>query len=449
MTRASPTDAESAARLEDTVDRKIQEALALSLPEADATVLWLAPQAIASLPDTLATCGRTKHGELPHYVALVLPKNPYVDFLMTQFREQQRVPSTRLLVGAEGHPALIGRHAQLALREYPDTRAGLRAVFRWDDEVLSATLLKLAKSNQLHREAVRFIDSDRRLRRDHLYANQQPGDSRNNSLDTVGVELTEVREAASKAEDPQLRVDPKREGIDAYPRRVFFSGGRRYRVSESGERPLLCKTEDVDVVTWRGRTSRFHRLRGKTQTMVSRGVHRYSVSGDYREELTEVIELLPSGVQRISLTTPVKTEFSTRALVLDAGRETDPDALHLAALVLRCIVPVHVGVDETHLEIVPLISERLPTGGFVNGLAFVDLMPGGIGVTEAFEEDESLLHFLIDQAYYWLAGYRGMVKVQDLFKDVPVAMATGGVAGLRLESAVELFAHMSGRPVRK
>ena len=444
-TRALATEPGMAHSLRAGMDQKLAESLAPSLSQADASVVAAGANQIANLADLLAAAGRHKHAELPHYVALVLPRNPYIDFLMQTYRERQKIPSQRLLVGAEGHPVLIERHAQLALTEYPDTLAGLRAIFRWDDEVLSSTIRRLHTQRGLNRDAVRFLDEQLKLRRDYLYSNQTTG-SVEGSLDTVGTKLIEAKETDSKKTAPAFRVDPERVVIDAYPRRVFFSGGLRYRVEEAEGDFVRCGVEEEDVVTWRGRTARFNRLQRETESMVTRGVKRYGVSGTYREELTDVIELV-GGVKlrSIGLDVPRRTEFATRALMLETGRDADPDALQLIALALRCIVPVHVGVDETHLEVLPILTEKLAAGGFATGLALVDLMPGGIGLTEAFQEDEALLRFLIDQAYEWLASCRGRLTAQQLFKDVPVALATGGVAGLRLESAIELLGAMSGK----
>ncbi|MBL8213828.1 MAG: hypothetical protein JNK87_24130 [Bryobacterales bacterium] len=442
-TRAACADPLAQASLHATLDPNIAQSLTNSPSQADATVLIAAPSQIPTLSDSLMAMGRYCHAELPHYVAVIPPRNPYVDYLLAQYKEHQRLPARRLLVGAEGHPALIARHAQRALLDYPDTRAGLRAIFRWDDETLSNTLRELLEEGNLHREPVRFLDGNQRLQRDFLYFNQRP-DRTGQSLDTISSQLREVREVVSGLELPKLEVEPKRAIIDAYPQKVLLYKGLRYSIREWQGNMIPCERVDEDVQTWRGRTSRFDRLSRETTPVAMRGVRRYSVSGTYREELHEVISLVNGSLRRSAFDHPLVTEFQTRALFLETAREADEDVLQLLALVLRCITPVHVAVDESHLEVLPVVSERLPGDGFVSGVAFVDLMPGGIGLTEAFHQDESLIRFLLDQAIAWLLDCRGKgVKAQELFRDVPAAVATGGAAGLRIEGAISLLTEMN------
>jgi hypothetical protein len=294
-----------------------------------------------------------------------------------------------------------------------------------------------------------------RLQRDYLYASLQPDTAAGRPLDTFGTDLIELRDM--NAQEPAgllLRVDPERATIDAYPRRVFFHGGRRYRVAEwpsatPGTR-LNCSPEDRDVRTWRCRNARLQRMTVDSAEMVGRGRRRYSVSAEYWEELTAVLEVAPgASIVPTDLARPVKTSFGTRAVVLETADE-NPETLHLAAMAIRHLLPVHVGVGENHLDALPLSGVKAGKRT-VFGLAIVDLLPGGgIGLVDAIQEDDALLQLLIDRACLWLRdATRRNQSAESLFARSPVAAATGGVGGLSLASAVRFLEKMSSEGERR
>ncbi len=276
----------------------VREKIAAGSAAADARILALDDADVLALDEIVSQGGRAGTAGDTHHVALLLPENPYARFVVNEYREKGRNSSSRYLVGAEGHAGLVRRHAEHALREAPDTMTGLRNVFRWEEEVLASTLRDLSARNQLSRQAVRFLNPDKRLQRDYLYASLQPYTYAGRPLETFGTELLELRDLnAGEREGLLLRVDPERATIDAYPRRVFFHDGRRYRVHEwrssTPEARMACSPEDRDVRTWRCRNARLQRMKADSAEMVGRGRRRYSVSGEYWEELTSVLELAP------------------------------------------------------------------------------------------------------------------------------------------------------------
>lgn len=70
---------------------------------------------------------------------------------------------------------------------------------------------------------------------------------------------------------------------------------------------------------------------------------------------------------------------------------------------LRHVLPVHLGVREDDLELVPLQGFETPDGVF--GLAIVDLYPGGIGLVDGLQDDD-LLQRIFGHARDWLASCR-------------------------------------------
>jgi hypothetical protein len=437
--------------------RLLDEWLVPSPAFASARVLAISAGDLLSLPQMLAGGGRAVEAAPVHYVALLPPDNPYAAFVLNEYMEGGRMPGAPLLVGAEGNPQVIRRHVQLALREVSDTMAGLRSSLRWEESLLRNTLLDLERLGRLNRRAVRFLDENGSLRSDYLYSSLQADESKRRPLETVGSRLLEVRDPdVAEGEGLRMAIDPERAAIDAYSRRIFFYKGQRYRVAEWSPREnrawLACEREELDVRTWRGREMSLSRLRKISGEVFSRGVKRYSVSAEYKEEVLRVVERTPDGRLRLfDLDRPLTARFETRCLLLESTTEApDAETLHVAAMGLRHVLPVHVAVDDDFLEVVPVDGARLDDGHRAYGLAIVELVPGGLGLIDAMREEEALIQTMMDRTWLWLShAQANRATAESLFRLSPIAAATGGVYGLSLANAIRLLDQMRGPGERR
>lgn len=389
---------------------------------AGARLLGVEAGEILSLAQIVCQGGRCARADLPHHVGLSLPPNPYAAHLIERLAEADATfPTSRRLVAAEALATVIRRHLLLALNELPDTRSGLLKDFLWNDEVIRGTLDAISREGRLVRREVRFLTETGRLRIDHEYSSQRPPDDEQRPLDTVGSWLLDVREldAGYDAGGVRMRVDPERLTIQAYPNRVFLHGGRRYRVREWSSlesvlrsRIIPCGREDIHSLTWRIRNPLVFGIEpmgapsgvGRTGKLLTRFPARLT----YEEEVVGALRLapdlgtgLPPRPETIRLARPITQSFSTRALILRFPEEEAHVALSSLAQALRHVLPVHLGVDEDALEVVPLTGEivnDLPT----YGLAVVDLYPGGIGLVDEIADDSPFLLQLLEWTDGWL-----------------------------------------------
>ncbi len=389
---------------------------------AGARLLGVEAGDILSLPEIVSQGGRCAPAGLPHHVGLSLPPNPYAAHLVDRMAEADAAfPTSRRLVAAEALSTVVRRHLLLALNELPDTRSGLLKDFLWNDEVIRSTLDEIARDGKLVRREVRFLTEGGRLRIDHEYSSQRPPNDEQRPLDTVGSWLVDVRELAGGYDGGgvRLRVDPERLTIQAYPNRVFLQDGRRYRVRDWSSiesvlrsRSIACDREDVHSLTWRIRNplvfgiepSRAPSGVGRTGKLLTCFPARLT----YEEEVVGALRLapdlgtgLPPRTETLRLARPITQSFSTRALILRFPDEEEHVALASLAQALRHVLPVHLGVDEDALEVVPLTGEiisDLPT----YGLAVVDLYPGGIGLVDEIGDDSPFLLQLLEWTDGWL-----------------------------------------------
>lgn len=382
---------------------------------------------ILSLVEIIGQGGRSANDGLPHHVGITLPSNPYVAHLLTTLTSGNggaAFPTSRRLVCTEAQSSVIRRHLVLALDELPDTRSGLLKNFLWNEEIIRTTLEEIAHEGKLTRREVRFLDQRGELRREHEYKSQKSPTGEWQPLDTIGSRLIDVRDPGAGYEHDEgicMRVDPERITIQAYPHRVFLSGGRRYRIHEWSsveealrDRSLRCGREDVYSMTWRIRNSYVFGIESNDAPVGvgRRGklLSRLTASLQYTEEVFGTVRLTPdltSGVpplpETIRLARPLSQSFSTRALILRFPEEEDPVALSSLAEALRHVLPVHLGVEEDALEVVPLTGE-LVRGRATFGLAIVDLYPGGIGLVDAISDDNPFLLQLLEWSRDWLAA---------------------------------------------
>ena len=425
-TPADITDSESEAFLQISVGNELlREKLESHGAAASARIRTIEAGEVLSLLEIVRHGGRAAEAGLPHHVGVTLPANPYVAYLLSTLGGREGFATSRRLVSAAAQLNVIRRHLLLALDELPDTRSGLLKNFLWNEDAIHQTLEEIANQGQLTRREVRFLDENGDLQREHEYKSQRPPAGERRPLDTVGARLVDVRDPSAGHEPDQgvrMRVDPERLTIQAYPHRVFVHRGQRYRISDwssSSERIahdgwVECSREDVYGITWRIRNSSVFSVESADAPVgvgrSGRLLSRLAASLVYQEDVVGWLRLTPdltSGVEPTPethrLARAVSGSFTTRALILRFPEEQDGVALASVAQTRRHLFPIHLGVEEDALEIVPL------TGEFVQnrptfGLAVVDLYPGGIGLVDAISDDNSFLLQLLEWGRDWLAA---------------------------------------------
>jgi len=228
-----------------------------------------------------------------------------------------------------------------------------------------------------------------------------------------------------------LSLDPERLTIRAYPQRTFVHAGRRYRVglwssvgavvdAQEGEgeglgRGIPCRREQAPVLTWRifnPRPTSILAVPGRQRIAYSDlPLARTLVTLDYQEDISGYLEYLRDPVtgawsrgQGGTYNPIASLPMATRGLFLEIESERlrdFPTGLNSLAQALRHSLPVHVGVEEDDIAIVACEGREL-AGRVAWGILFVDLYPGGIGVTEAIEEDQGLMEQVLAQTRAWL-----------------------------------------------
>ncbi|HEX2835307.1 MAG TPA: DUF1998 domain-containing protein [Thermoanaerobaculia bacterium] len=402
----------------------LRKALKSDSTVAGAEIRKISDGDVLSLAEIVGHGGRAADGNLPHHVGVTLTKNPYVDYILSTLgKNEGSFPASRRLVWAPAHPSVMRRHLLLALDELPDTWTGLLKNFLWNEKVIRETLEQISGEDQLTRKEVRFLDDSGELRHEQLYKSRVPPSGDRRPLDTVGTMLINVRDPSAGDESEEgvrMRIDPERLTIQAYPYRVFVQDGQRYRIREwnSIERAmetgwLACDREDVCSETWRKRNSSVFAIesadaavgfghRGKLLSRLTATLH-------YEEEVVGALQLTPNlttlsfRLETLRLARPIVQSFVSRALILRFPEEDSVLALSSLAQALRHVLPVHLGVGEDSLEVVPLTSE-LVHGRSVFGLAVVDLYPRGIGLVDAIGDDNTFLLQLLQWTRDWLAA---------------------------------------------
>jgi hypothetical protein len=408
-------------------DETLGERLQPVSASAGARIRRIQAGEILSLPEIVGQGGRATTEGLAHHVGLTLPPNPYVSYLLSTLAEGDGAfgfTTSRRLVSTEAQPNVVRRHLLLALDELPDTRHGLLKNFLWKKEVIQQTLDEIANEGKLTSREVRFLDDNRDLQREPEYKSQRLPAGEHRPLDTVGMSLIEVRDPAAGHEPGggvRMRVDPERLTIQAYPHRVFMSGGQRYRIREwsSPEEVVKagrieCDRQGIYCWTWRIRNAEVLSIKsdeapvgiGRDRRLLTR----LAASVEYHEVVNGCLRVTPdltTGVEpkpeTDRLARAIERKFATQALILRFPEDREPVALASLAQALRDLLPVHLGVEEDALEVVPLTGE-LVQGRAAFGLAIVDLYPGGIGLVDAIADDNPFLLKLLEWARDWLAN---------------------------------------------
>jgi len=431
-------------------------------PEAEVSILPITDENALALGDVLATAGRSTEKGLPHFVGILPPQNPYLNYLLQVFdKEGSAWKSSRLLIPAKGNPGIVRRHLLHALHEVEERRDSLAVTLGWDREILLSTLRELALAGQLMRREVLFLDDDRRLQTDWLCRNDQAPDSVPRPLRTVGADLITVRRPEA-AQEALFQVDQDRAGIEAYPGRVFIRNGERYRIDEWGStrevaesRVIHCSPTDRFRLTWRRRfvtISRPKMLSPRRTLMEGAGTVAYRFVADlaYREHLAGWLERTEDGPLRTyDNGRPIQVAFTARSFVVAIEPGPDKEALEALAAALRHVLPVHLGADEDSLEVAPVYGVFVD-GAQVFGIAIVDLYPGGIGLAEVIESDPVILQNILVWTHQWLrTALREGAGAAEKLSESPLSRATAGEATLDFQAAEELLSRLvSGGPGR-
>nr|VFJ49955.1 MAG: protein of unknown function (DUF1998) [Candidatus Kentron sp. DK] len=386
---------------------------------AGARILMIDNDNASSVLEVSRQGGRNVPAVLPHHVALAGGPNPYANWLgeyaarKAGTDDDALVPPYRLICpGAQS--GIIRRHLLRALHEREDTLSGLLRHFLWDESAVRETLEALLDKGMLHREQVRHVNEDGRLIVENSYQNRALPDTPG-PLDTVGDSLVRLFDPEITEGDNVLGwLDSERLGILGYPGRIFLQGGVRYRIADwrsSGASPsaLRCDREDRLVFTCRVRRPQLRNpdLRpgkghdpilweGKAEYVEFVTGYRYRVPSDDNEGWIAK-NILYQG-------DPISARFNTDVLVMGFQGEISGQGLNSLTQALRHVLPVHAGIDEDAVEIVP-IHDGLPMGNKGGtGVAIADLYPGGIGIIREIGKDTLFIKELFDWTARWLAA---------------------------------------------
>jgi hypothetical protein len=419
---------------------QVKDLLVSSPASAGARIRWVSSSEVLSVEQIIAHGGRSGRPDIPHHCAIFTDENPYAQYVLRRLKTTSTMEASRRLVGAAGQPAIARRHLLLALNEMEDTRSGLFHALAWEEDVIQQTLDDIAKENKLASREVRYLDrltAERRI--EHVYRSSMSRHNERRPLDTAGERVVIVRDtrAALDEDGVRMRVDAERLLIQAYPGRVFFSRGQRYRVGqwERVQDWIGCEREENAVCTWRGRNSSVSRMAKAGAELVTglegQLLKQLPVTLRYEEEVNYLLRLdhdLTRGggtVKRIRTPT-LRTSFDTRALILHFEPRPQDSEVRTLCLALRHVIPVHLGVEADALEVVAIDGQFVDRTR-VYGLAIVDLYPQGIGLVEAIEEDHQLLLRLFEWTREWLTeAAAAMQHGQPNPLSSPLADATGG-----------------------
>lgn len=390
--------------------------------EAGASIAHLTADRVLSLTDDLSQGGRACPESAVHHVGITVDPNPYLAFLVASLAAGEAAAglrSSRRLICAEAQPGVIRNHLLLALSELPATHHDLLKDFRWDVQEIRSTLETLADRQELQREEVRYL-WNRDLEIQYLYQSRQPPQLSRRPLGSVGSDLVEVRDpdaGQDPSEGVRLLVDRERLVIEAYPHRVFYWGGNRFRVAEWQSREVAergfvaCHREDELARTWRWHEPSILELSGRPSWarlgQSGSPILRSAIPVVYEERVEGALRVvvdLSAGTetpQLLELDRELGSEFSTSALVLAFQDAAEPVALLSLCQALREVLPVHLGVEADTLELVPLPKDSV-RGMDRDGLALVDLHPGGVGLVDALQGDDAFLLQVLAWTREWL-----------------------------------------------
>jgi hypothetical protein len=447
------TDTEWETFLDAMVDgRPLREVLPDDLAHASAHIRRFDESSAMAVRAALSGVGRSGGDDSDGHVLLYPGDNPYLTYLLGQMPNGGVWSRGRRLIGAAGHPRTGQRHLLLALRERRDTRHGLTKQFGWDEGATDAVLKELEAQQLIDMEPVRYLTRDDtpgsprgwRLERDFEYFNRLPG-----QVSISDFDLVTLRDPRRHDTDSVLRrLLAGRAGIEAYPRAVFFARGRRYRVNEYGDLQvaigkgwLPCEIEEEAVTTHRVRLPTISAPRRVGDAVKIRGregiATRQVWQVRYHEELSGVLEVTADGPKETEFDEMQGAEFDTRALLLHFDHRPSDEALSTVAAALRHVLTVYMAVESSAVEVMA-IPRVWRFEELRESLALVELHPGGLGLLDAIEEDDSLLRFLLAETADWLEWLQGHGGVAVL-EHSPATATVRGQPELSLHAGLEVL----------
>jgi hypothetical protein len=167
---------------------------------------------------------------------------------------------------------------------------------------------------------------------------------------------------------------------------VFYHRGERYRIDnwENAESisTIFCRREENAIRTWRRKDVD---IRKTEEISRSASIGNFSfkrISLNYREELYGIISkpcantsIGNNSLQSEDLVTGKKLRspvIKTHALVMDLSRYNEAGIVTIAEA-LRYVLPVHLGIDEDDLLVIPQANR-------IRGIVFSSLFPDGAGL---------------------------------------------------------------------
>jgi hypothetical protein len=383
--------------------------------EAGAHHRYVRDGEVLSLREIVGQVGRSAPADLEiAHVALTVSHNPYVRYVLDRYSKSRSWPPVaRRLCGAEGHSSILERHLLAALSEADATDGDLRRTFLWDLEAIRNVL---ERYKRIIVDRPLFVLADGKREPARLYRSIQRPRREFHPLDTVTTELIEIVDAAGG--EVIRRVDKARASIQAYPGCVFVHAGNRYVIDrwQPSDPQIFCSQTNRDVVSWRVRTPGIASMASNRRAVeVTRSrrlsLERWPVTLSYRETITGWRELdlgQPGSPSRLEqfLLKPDPFPAVGLLLVLDPPDRVDVDALAPLCLAIRCMLPVHLGVEDDAIDALPVVDGYLESGARqvqVRGILLVDLYPQGIGLVDAIESDTAWQLALFAATRDWLS----------------------------------------------
>ena len=447
------TDKTYEAFLQDSVSATsvLRDSLVEDFTSADVRLMSLPPSEVLYLSEIISHGGRASSTGQPHHVGLLLPDNPYAGYLLSQLKSRQQKEHgfgmSRRLVGAEPHREVIRRHLIMALNERGDTRSNLLKHFLLEEIVVDEILDEIFKEGQLNKSSVRYLNKEGRLVIEPAYKSQKPpgaGDKKQ-PLNTVSAanKLIEVRDPTKKGEI-QMLVDPERLTIQAYPGRYFMYKHGCYVVRDWNKIDdvvkkgyLECQSVDLYKKTWRIMDeATVYGIKPLSSvvdvTQRAKPLSRVKVELKYVETISGVLRQEVDGIESEQFF-PITQEFTTRALVLGFPQDYE-EGDNLISLVSVCqalkqVLPVHMGVEDDALEVVPITHEEIESHE-IFGIAIVDLYPNGIGWVDAIYDDSPFIFDLLEWTFKWLdnCSCKSNDGCNQCLRTLAASAATGNVS---------------------
>jgi hypothetical protein len=391
---------------------------------AEIRLIYLEPADVLGIIEMLSQTGRAAKTNNECHIGIVLPDNPYIDYLISTLAERQENHTklgfgiSKRLVGAKSQKSVISRHLKFALYELEETRSGLLKNFNWEEKLITKTLDDIYKEGELIETKVRYLNERNHLVIEPKYKSRQlpPESERGQPLNTVSFadKLIFVRDPTQGLKI-QMRVDPERLTIQAYPYCIFYHAGRRYKIEEWNWETLkhtgyiTCQEENLQSNSWRIRTMEVYDIKallGENAIDISQtgiAFKKQKVSLHYEELISgtfiqtmDSTTCKPQAEIKHRLNESISKNFATQALILGFTNPEDLIALNSLCQALRQVLPIHLGIEANALEIVPVNYEG------IFGIAIVDLYPQGIGLVDAFYNDARFILSLLKWTKEWL-----------------------------------------------